>query len=266
MNFTLRYAKNEDIPTLKNLWQICFGDRMRYIDVFFEEMFKAENTVVCALDTEICGVAYILERKLNEKKFMYGYAIGVFPRYRGNGICKKMLDFIRKKSSDEDCIFGLHPANDKLTEFYKSIGLNEMYSLKEVDASDFDSDKTFVLEDINEDEFYNLRINAFSNCVEWDRKALSYLLKNGEVVKKTTLQRKKLYFVVSKFENYILVKETNADDEEIRLVSNSIKKYFEADTIKYLLQSKSTLQGVIKPMILGYDDRNDDVYMNLFLD
>lgn len=266
MNFTLRYAKNEDIPTLKNLWQICFGDRMRYIDVFFEEMFKAENTVVCTLGEKICGVAYILDRKLNFKKFMYGYAIGVFPEYRGNGICEKMLEFIRKKAASENCIFGLHPANDKLTEFYKRIGLNEMYSLKEVDASDFDSDKTFLFENINEDEFYNLRMNAFSNCVEWDRKALSYLLKNGEIVKKITLQKRQLYFVISKADKSILVKETNADDEEIKLVSNSIKKHFEAYTIKYLLQSNSTLQGVIKPVLLGYDARNDDVYMNLFLD
>lgn len=266
MDFTLRYAKMEDVPILKKLWQICFGDRTRYIDVFFEEMFKAEDTVVCTEKENICGVAYILERKLNGKKFMYGYAIGVFPEYRGKGLCEKMLGFIKQKAVEENCIFGLHPANDKLTEFYKKIGLNEMYSLKEVDASDFDSDIVFYLEDISANEFYNLRINSFVNCVEWDKKSLSYLLKNGENVKKITIQNREVYFVISKYDDYVLVKETNANDEEIKLVSKSIKEYFKADKIKYLLQSKSTLHGVVKPMILGFGDKNDSVYMNLFLD
>jgi len=266
MDFTLRYAKTEDIPTLKKLWQICFGDRMRYIDVFFEEMFKAEDTVVCTEKENICGVAYILERKLNGKKFMYGYAIGVFPEYRGKGLCEKMLSFIKQKAAEENCIFGLHPANDKLTEFYKKIGLKEMYTLKEVDASDFESDVIFKLENIDENEFYNLRKNTFSDCVEWGKSALAYLLKNGETVKKITLQHKKLYFVISKTDATILIKETNANDEEIKLVTKSIKEHFKVTKIKYLLPNKSTLHGVVKPMILGFGDKNDSVYMNLFLD
>ena len=91
-------------------------------------------------------------------------------------------------------------------------------------------------------------------------------MKNGETVKKITLRKKKLYFVISKSENRIIVKETNADDEEIKLVSNSLKKYFKADIINYLLQSKSTLQGLTKPMVFGFGEKNDAVYMNLFLD
>ena len=262
----LRKAVKNDIPTLKNLWQICFGDRMRYIDVFFEKMFVAENTVVAEVDGNVAGVVYVLERTLNGKKFMYGYAIGVFPEYRGNNICEKMLDFVRKEAEENDCIFGLHPANEKLAEFYQRIGLKEMYSLKEVDASGFDSDKTFTFEDITAEEFYYLRSNAFENSVEWDKTALAYILENGETVKSITLNRKKCYFVLRKSENEVFVKETTANDEEIKEISGYIKSYFGVDSVKYLLSSKSTLQGTIKPMIYGFSDKNDDVYMNLFLD
>ncbi len=266
MNLKLRYARKTDIPVLKKLWQICFGDRMRYINVFFEKMFVAENTVVAEVDKRVAGVVYILERKLSDKKFMYGYAIGVFPEYRGNGICDKMLGFIKNKAEEENCIFGLHPANDKLADFYKRIGLDEMYYLKEVDASDFNSDTVYDLEDISIDEFYNLRKKAFQNCVEWNKGALAYILENGETVKKITLQQKPLYFVISKQDNSVLIKETNAADDEIKDVSTSIKKYFGVEEITYFLSSKSTLQGAVKPMILGFSDKNPDVYMNLFLD
>ncbi len=266
MDVTLRYANCDDIPALKNLWQICFGDRMRYIDVFFEKMFVAENTVVAEVDKRVVGVVYILERTLSGKKLMYGYAIGVSPEYRGNNICEKMLGFIKNKAEKENCIFGLHPANDKLADFYKRIGLNEMYYLKEVDASDFNSDAVYDLEDIGVDEFHNLRKMAFENCVEWNKGALAYILENGETVKKITLQKKPLYFVISKQDNSALIKETNAADDEIKDVSTSIKKYFGVEDITYILSSESTLQGTVKPMILGFSSKNPDVYMNLFLD
>jgi vacuolar-type H+-ATPase subunit C/Vma6 len=67
-------------------------------------------------------------------------------------------------------------------------------------------------------------------------------------------------------DNSALVKETSATDDEIKEVSGYIKSYYKADNIKYLLSSKSALQGVIKPMVYGFSDKNDDVYMNLFLD
>ncbi len=266
MTIKLRQANKNDIPTLKKLWQICFGDRMRYIDVFFEKMFVAENTVVAIADDKLAGVVYVLERNLCGKKLMYGYAIGVFPEYRGNNICEKMLDFIKKKAEAEDCIFGLHPANEKLAEFYQRIGLNEMYSLKEVDTSGYDSDKTYDFEDITAGEFYNLRKEAFENSVEWDMNALKYILENGEEVKAITLRNKKRYFVLRKEGKTIFVKETSATDGEIKEVSGYIKACFGAEKIKYLLSSKSALQGTVKPMIYGFSDKNDDVYMNLFLD
>ncbi len=266
MDIKLRQATKEDIPTLKKLWQICFGDRMRYIDVFFEKMFVAENTIVAEVEEKLAGVTYILERSLSGKKFMYGYAIGVFPEYRGNNICEKMLKFAKNKAIDENAIFGLHPANDKLSEFYKKIGLNEMYFLKEVDASDFKSDKIYELEDISSDELYDLRNKAFENCVEWDKNALNYILENGEIVKKVTLQQNAVYFVISEQDNRLVVKETNATDDEIKMLTSTIKHNYNIEKIIYLLQSKSTLHGVIKPVVLGFAAEDESVYMNLFLD
>ena len=266
VEITLRYAHNDDVQTLKNLWQICFGDRMRYIDVFFERMFNAENTVVSEVDGKLAGVVYLLERKLNDRKFLYGYAIGVFPEYRGNGICEKMLEFVKVKAEKEGCIFGLHPANDKLTEFYKRIGLNEMYYLKEVEVSNSDSDVVLELQNINAEDFYMMRKKAFSNNVEWNESALRYILENGESVKKISLQNRDVYFVISRCKGYTLIKETNASDEEVLLLNNSIRRHCNSDKVVYLLQSESALPGVLKPEILGFSQKDYTVYMNLFLD
>jgi len=266
MNIKLRYAKKSDVPVLKNLWQICFGDRMRYIDVFFEEMFSVKNTLVAEVDGKVAGVVYVLNLKLHEKEFMYGYAIGVFPEYRGNSICETMLNHIKKHIDNKSMIFGLHPANDKLTEFYKKIGLREMYSLKIVDATNFASDKVYSFTDISADEFGKMRSDAFKNCVLWDKNALAYILKNGESVKKINIDGHERYIVVRKAGNMLTIKETTMTDDEIKKASQFIKESFKAEKIIYHLQNGSSLDGEEKYMIYGFSDKNKNVYMNLFLD
>lgn len=262
----IRQAIQSDIPTLKKLWQVCFDDDLTYIDTFFDEMFIADNTVVAQIFDDVVGVIHLLKRKLNDKTFLYGYAIGVFPEYRGKNICKSMLDKIKEYTKKNDILFGLHPANEKLAEFYQKIGLNEMYSLKEVDATSFSYDEKYVLDDITIDEFFNLRKEAFKNCVEWDKNALNYMLKNCETVKKINIDDNERYFVISKHNDLVTVKETTAKDDEIIKISNSIKEYYNVKKIRYFMLSDGALQGVIKPMIYGFLPKDDNVYMNLFLD
>jgi len=252
MDIKLRYAKYDDIPVLKELWQICFGDRMRYIDVFFDRMFCCDDTVIAEVGKKVVGVVYLLNRSLDGKKIMYGYAIGVYPEFRGNNICEKMLYFIKEKAQKENCIFCLHPANEKLTHFYKKLGLNEMYYLKEVNYTGKMSDELYPLKNIDTQEFFDLRRQAFSNNVEWSFDALDYILQNGEIVKKISLQNKNLYFVISVQDDTLLIKETNATDDEIALINKSLMTHFDTDKTIYILQSKSTLHGSIKPLGLGF--------------
>lgn len=266
LDIKLRCANHNDISDLKKLWQICFNDRMEYIDIFFENMFVAENTLVAEVDNKIAGVVYILERTLNDKRFFYGYAIGVFPNFRGNNICKIMLNRIREYTKLNDIIFGLHPANDKLARFYQRIGLDEMYSLKYVDASSFSSHQKYEPDDITLDEFYAMRKKAFYNFVTWDKNALGYMIKCGEIVKKINIEGIDRYFVITLSDDAVVVKETTAKDEEIKKVSQSIKKHFKKDTIYYFLPGESSLEGDLKPMIYGFSEKDDKVYMNLFLD
>ncbi len=265
-NIKLRQAKQNDVSTLKKLWQVCFGDEMHYIDMFFVNMFIPEQTLVATVDDSVAGVVHLLKRSLGDKVFLYGYAIGVFPEFRGKNICKIMLGKIKEYADKNNYLFGLHPANDKLAEFYQRIGLNKMYSLKDVDATSFSYHKIFKLEDITEDEFYDMRSRAFKNSVGWEKYALSYMLKIGETVKKIDIDGNVHYFVLTKHNNTLIVKETTASDNEIIKVSKSIKEYFKAEKIHYLLSSKSTLQGVIKPVVYGFSQEDENVYMNLFLD
>lgn len=262
----IRYAEQKDISELKKIWKVCFGDSDEYINNFFSCLFSVQNTVVAEVNNRVAGVTYMISAKLKEGDFMYGYAIGVLPEFRGQSICKEMLDFIKKIAKTKGFIFGLHPANEKLEKFYKRIGLKPMYSLKEVILG-FDSpDVECEISDISSNEIVKIRKNTFANLVEWDEKIIEFIKNNGGCVKKITLQQKTAYFFIRKEADVLVIYETSADDEFIKLINSHLKKEYNVKRIKYILSSKTTLQGVENVYIYGFSDKDDSIYMNLFLE
>ena len=266
----IRFATNQDITQLKEIWKICFGDSDAYIHEFFQHNFVPEQTVVAARDNLVVGVVYLLPAKLKNKPFMYGYAIGVLPEYRGLGYTQKMLSFVKDESQKKQFLFGLHPANEKLSTFYQKIGLKEMYRLKYVDTSNFANKSTCVFYDINAREFVELRETAYQNLVSWDTKMISYILQEtrefGGFAKKIMLNGNTRVLFGVCHDNIVLIKETTMTDDEIKAFSASIKSYFTAEQIFWFLPSWSTLEGEIQTTILGFEDNDSEVYMNLFLD
>lgn len=266
----IRFATNQDITQLKKIWKICFGDRDAYIHEFFQNNFVPEQTVVAESDNLVVGVVYLLPAKLKNKPFMYGYAIGVLPEYRGMGYTQKMLSFVQSESRRKQFLFGLHPANEKLSSFYQKIGLNIMYGLKFVDTSNFANKSSCVLYDIDATEFFQLREAAYQNLVSWDVNMISYILREtpeyGGFARKIIIHgNTRLLFGICN-DNMVLIKETTMTDDEIKDFSASIKSYFNAEQIFWFLPSWSTLEGEIQTTVLGFEDENNDVYMNLFLD
>ncbi len=262
----IRFAEQKDIPELKNLWKVCFRDSDEYIDRFFESLYSAKNTVVTEIDSRVAGVTYMIPAKLGNVDFMYGYAIGVLPEFRGKSICEKMLNYINKLSKTKGFIFGLHPANEKLEHFYQKIGLKPMYTLKEIVLEDFSPYRECEILDISSSEIINMRKKSFSKLVEWEESIVDFIKLNGGYVKKITLQQKTAYFFARKESDALVVYETSADDELIKQLDPCIKKEFNVKNIKYILSSDTTLQGIEKPYVYGFSDINREVYMNLFLD
>lgn len=262
----IRYAENEDVSELKNIWKICFGDTDEYINSFFDSLFKQQNTVIAEINERVAGVVYMIPAKLKETDFMYGYAIGVLPEFRGQSVCKKMLDFIKKASEEEKFIFGLHPANEKLEQFYQKIGLKPMYSLKEVVIKEDLPYTDCKISDISAEEIINIRENTFPDLVEWDKNVIDFIQKNGESVKKITLHQKMAYFFIRKERDTLIIFETSADDEYIRTANEYLKKKYDVKNVKYTLSSKTYLQGDEKTCIYGFSEKDDNVYMNLFLE
>jgi len=266
----IRFATNADIPQLKNIWKTCFGDSDSYIDLFFAHLFVPEQTIVACDKSLPIGVVYTLRAELDNKEFRYGYAIGVLPEYRGKNVCKAMLDTIRQQAEKEGFLFGLHPANKKLFSFYKKIGLTEMFQLKIVDASHYTNKQPLILEDVSAEEYFTLRKQSFKLLVSWDKNMISYMIKEthatGGFVHKIQLDTNSRILLGKVLGDTIFIKETTLNDDEIKAVSQGLMQHFSANKILYYLPASSKLCGTEETMILGFENQDTDVYMNLFLD
>ena len=269
MDVLIRFAQSQDIEALISIWHICFGDDTAYIRSFIERCFHADNTIIACIDDKVVGVAYMLPATLSGQKFMYGYAVGVLPEYRGNAICEKMHLFIKEYAEKENFIYGLHPANEKLFSFYRKIGLRDMYALHCYEAPKEFSTEEFIPEDVTVQEYEALRRNTFSPLVEWDREVMEYILleakSNGGFVKKIAVHGKSRLLIGKKQKGDVIIKETTMTDEEIQNVTPFLYRYFEAKSISYILPNHSNL-GKKRETILGFGKKDDGIYMNLFLD
>ncbi len=266
----IRFATNDDIPELKHIWHVCFGDSDAYIDTFFEHLFIPSQTVVACINSRVAGVVYMLKAKLLEHDFMYGYAIGVLPEHRGKDICKTMLYTIRDLSEKENFVFGLHPANYKLYTFYKRIGLNDLFQLKNVNASDFKGENDIVLSDVTADEYFKFRKASFPSQVEWDKSMLNYMINEARMgqgfAKKLSINGMERVIIGAIWDDSVYVKETTMTDDEIVAISASLKQHFKKDTIHFILPITSTLKGEIEAKVVGFGQMDSSIYMNLFLD
>ena len=132
----IRFADEKDIPQLKEIWHISFGDSKEYIDMFMGKQFKNTKTVVYEEDSEILSMFFLFRcdfsiRKKTHPAF-YLYAAATLPQYRGKGIMGKMLELSKSYAVENGFDFIiLSPAERSLYDYYGRFGFKECFkSLK----------------------------------------------------------------------------------------------------------------------------------------
>ncbi len=267
----IRKADFSDIPTLKNIWKICFGDEDTYIDFFFEERFSTLTGLVFEFGNEIAGGMYLMKCSLSsdgiKKDGFYGYAIGILPQYRGKGIYafvqRKLIDYF----SGCNLFFILSPANEKLIHFYKSLGLKacSFVSSKEYFPKDLITD--INTSELDAPDFERLRNKCFNdNYIIWDKTALDYVLKENKHTGGVNLYFKdneKEYFVIASFDDdSVIVKESNLNDEMLQKLTNHLCNKYQKGILKAIVPCKPSPN--CKTYGLGYNLDNG-IYLNHIL-
>ncbi len=124
----MRLAGRADLPALTALWQASFGDRPEDIARFFAQLFpeirvylaqegQTPAAMLCALPTTLvddCGQSHTCA---------YFYAVCTAARFRGRGLCTRLLDYAAQQEAARGAAFAaLVPDGAEKFDFYSKRG------------------------------------------------------------------------------------------------------------------------------------------------
>ena len=118
-------AKRSDLPALTKLWANCFGDDPKEINGFWSATFDRIQVYIATDGNKLTAMSCVIPTQFVDAEGEshscgYVYAVCTDPQYRGQGICKSLMEYIHK-----NCPYSytsLVPAKESLFAFYEKLG------------------------------------------------------------------------------------------------------------------------------------------------
>ena len=188
----VRKAYLSDKESIKDIWKYCFaGESEEYYDYYFDNKFKAENTIVVSDGENAVASIQINQYKLNlnnkEEDISYVVGVSTMPEVRGKGVMKEMMGFLLNDMYERgQNVSILMPVDFRL---YRKYGYENCYDILEhriqVDElsgfkinADFRRAKDSDIEKLNEIYVYsNKGLNGY---VKRDRDRLENMFREAK--------------------------------------------------------------------------------------
>lgn len=274
----MRYAREDEIDSIKEIWNYCFNDEDTFVDYYFNHKYKNYNTIVACEDNDIVSSLQLNQYKINLDNKVYdtSYVVGVstFPQVRGRGYMRNIMDFsLNELYKKGQLISILMPIDYRLYRKYgyehcydqleyniniddlKNFNLNgRLYKATEKNIDDLININNIFLEDVNgntvrDKEYY---INLFREVksegghvyVYKDGSYKGYIIYflNGENMFVRELFYKDLDSLKSILK-FIYNHNTQCKNVTISAPVN--------DKIKFVLENPKTTDIKIKPFMMG---------------
>ena len=130
----LRLSRPEDIPALRELWALAFGDSGAYVDNFFQNYYRPERMLVFEQDGQVLAMTAWFDTPLvlpgnEELPAAYLYAVATHPSHRSQGLAGKLLtwadNYFRTLSIP---VVTTVPARPDLHDFFAQNGFQECFT------------------------------------------------------------------------------------------------------------------------------------------
>lgn len=159
----IRLSTPEDIPALRALWTLAFGDGGAYLDNFFDAYYKPERMIVLEQGSEVRAMTAWFDTSFvvpgqGEYRAAYLYAVATHPDCRGQGLAGRLLAWA------DDHFRALNipavttvPAEPSLHNFFGANGFRECFCHDEVTLTLCTQQAPFTLEPIPPETYAGLR-------------------------------------------------------------------------------------------------------------
>ncbi len=244
----IRTSKKTDIPSLKSIWKICFGDDDEYIEFFFTNKYVDENTYVLTLDGICAAMLTVIPVKTETPAGMAFdsamlYAIATHPKYKGRGYSTELMEYTAKSLSEKK-IYSLIlvPAEESLFNFYAKRGYKAIFSVRECFYHNEDINISWKstykcdLFSVDTNEYINLRNQQLQGkfFISYGPEEISYqkklsLLSGGDLFKIVCGNSTGCATIERVNSKKIIIKELLISDDFINDVLVKIATVFPAD-------------------------------------
>ncbi len=123
-----RTATYGDAGQLRELWKLVFGDGDRFLDSFFENIFRPEECLVTRDGAAITAMLFMLpgvwSDRTGDRPMRYIYACATHPDYRRQGLMGRLLEEAARYGAERGLELSLVP-EDHLWDYYGRFGFTE---------------------------------------------------------------------------------------------------------------------------------------------
>jgi Predicted acetyltransferase involved in intracellular survival and related acetyltransferases len=132
----IQFASKEITPVLCRMWKTCFDDTDEFIELYFSEKYKPENTLIYIDKGEIVSSLQMLPYTITfygEKiPFYYLSGLCTLPKYRSKGYMKLLVEAAHNEMKKRGIPLSiLIPADETLYDFYKRYGYEQVFEKDE---------------------------------------------------------------------------------------------------------------------------------------
>ncbi len=137
----IRLANKGEVADQKDIWKICFGDEDSYINLYYSEKYKADETAVLLYEDKIAAMATMIPARLIRPdhevlSLAMLYAVATHTNYQGKGFSTQIMDFCNKHLMETGMDLSiLVPAEESLFDFYAKRGYKKAFYVRELTLS-----------------------------------------------------------------------------------------------------------------------------------
>lgn len=121
---------------LRRLWQEAFADDDLFLDKFFSTGYSPDHCRILAHGNEVAAALYWFDCQWGSRKLAYLYAVATTKAYRGQGLCRRLLEDVHGLLSRQGYAGAvLVPGEKALFSLYEKMGYRVMSSISEFSCS-----------------------------------------------------------------------------------------------------------------------------------
>ena len=177
-----RPSRPEELPRLKELWKLAFGDEDAYIDHFFAAYYTPERVLVLEESGVVQAMTAWFDMPLvladgTRVPSAYLYAVATHPDCRGRGMAGALLSFAGRwlKERKFDCLTTV-PARPDLHGFFGRNGFEEWFVLKQWEYEPKQEEKQHAISRVDSMGYAAVREQALKGMehTAYSPKAMDY--------------------------------------------------------------------------------------------